>query len=368
MQRTLECFKENGYSVKHVCISTEKHPFDRNAYPEYVPEPETVFISTKLNPFQAGFHLLKGRSYHLSRFESGELEEKLKQLLQKEHYDVIFLESLYSAACLDVIQLNSNAKIVIRTHNAEFVLWERIAALTKNPLKKWYISKLSAQLKKEELSILNSVDAIATLSSEDSKIFQKLGVKTTIGLIPIALPDVAKKTDYSSTTFFHLGSMNWKPNREAVQSLLENIFPLIQNKIPDAYLKIAGSFMSDFDCKSQDKNVEVLGFIEDAEDFFRSEGIFLSPIQSGSGVRVKILEAMNLGTSVITTKIGAEGIHTTDGIIIAKNQAEFVQSAIDLYLDEEKRKELGTKAFQYIRENHSIKTVASKLNDFLRSI
>ena len=124
MQRMLECFKENAYSVKHLCISTEKHPFNTAAYPDQSIDPETVFISTKMDPLKAAINLLKGRSYHLARFESSELKSKLIQILQKEQFDLIFLESIYSTTALEVIRNYSMAKIVIRTHNVEFKLWE----------------------------------------------------------------------------------------------------------------------------------------------------------------------------------------------------------------------------------------------------
>lgn len=368
MQRTLECFQENGYTVKHVCISTEKHPFDHTAYPDYIVAPETVFISTKLNPFHASYHLLKGRSYHLSRFESSDLNEKLKQLLLSDQFDVIFLESLYSTTSLAVIRKYSKAKVVVRTHNVEFVLWERIASASNNALKKWYIGKLSAQLKKEELTILGNVDAIATLSNEDTEIFRSLGINTKMQLVPVALPEVTSKTDYSSSTFFHLGSMNWKPNREAVRELIEHILPEIQKEIPEAKLKIAGSFMSEFKQEYNSKNVEIIGFVDDAENFFREEGIFLCPIYSGSGVRIKILEAMNVGSPIITTKMGAEGLNSDNPVIIAEDQQDFVQRAIDLYRNEGKRRELGERSYQFIRTNYSIHAVAKKLNDFLRSV
>lgn len=368
MQRTLECFLENDYTIKHLCISTEKHPFDPNAYPDYIKGPETIFISTKLNPFQATYHLLKGRSYHLSRFESKELEIRLTQLLLQDKFDVIFLESLYAATSIEVIRKNSKAKVVLRTHNVEFVLWERIAVQSSNPLKKWYISKLSDQLKKEEISILNKVDSIATLSEDDRKIFRNLGVKTRIDLIPIALPEVNTKTDYSSTSFFHLGSMNWKPNREAVQQLINHIFPKILAELPQAQLKIAGSFMSEFSMEKLPKNTEIIGFVDDSDLFYREQGIFLCPIHSGSGVRIKILEAMNVGSPIITTKMGAEGLISDAPVIIAEDEQEFVQSAIDLYRNEERREELGKKSKQFIRTNYSIQAIAKKINDFLRSI
>jgi glycosyltransferase involved in cell wall biosynthesis len=368
MQRMLECFKENAYSVKHLCISTEKHPFNTAAYPDHSIDPETVFISTKMDPLKAAINLLKGRSYHLARFESSELKSKLIQILQKEQFDLIFLESIYSTTALEVIRNYSMAKIVIRTHNVEFKLWERIAFGTKNPLKKWYISKLAAQLKREELLTLNKVDAIATLSVDDSELFRSNGINVKMELIPISLPNVPLKSTYSNPSFYHLGSMNWKPNQEAVLDILENIFPAILKEIPDAHLKLAGSFMIDFLTNKTLKNVEVTGFADNADDFFRQEGIFLCPDHSGSGIRIKILEAMNVGSPIITTRIGAEGLNENNALIIASNEQDFIQSAIDLYRDEAKRKDLGTKSHQYIRANYSIQAVANKLNDFLRSI
>jgi polysaccharide biosynthesis protein PslH len=368
MQRNLECFKENGFTVRHLCISTEKHPFNSAEYPQYITNPESVFISTTLNPLHAFFGLLKGESYHVSRFRSVEFEHKLKEILEKEQFDILFLESLYTTPYLQVLWEFSNAKIVVRAHNVEFKLWERIASTTKNPFKKWYINRLSKQLKNYEISTLKKVDAIATISQDDSRLFSECGINVQMDCIPIAIPESIAKSNYASNSFFHLGSMNWKPNQEAVKELLHPIFPSIQKVLPQARLKLAGSFMPERLEGTNQANIELIGFVDDPEDFFRSEGIFLCPIQSGSGVRIKIVEAMNIGAPIITTAIGAEGIDSTDGIIIASNNDEFIQSALDLYHNEEKRKELGTKARQFIRDNYSIHAVAKKLNDFLRSI
>jgi glycosyltransferase involved in cell wall biosynthesis len=117
-----------------------------------------------------------------------------------------------------------------------------------------------------------------------------------------------------------------------------------------------------------DEGIHFDGFVEDPSVFFREKGIFLSPVYSGSGVRIKIMEAMSVGTPVITTTLGATGItNDNETIIIADTDQQLIEKAILLYEDRDLREKLGKNSTAFIRENFSRGAVSKKLRNVLEA-
>lgn len=371
MESFLNCLLENKWEVTHICISTEKHPFSIDNYPKDLQQKikiKSIFISTKVSFKNAFNALLKGESYTISRFKSVEFSFEIKQTLANNKFDLAILESLYATGNIKELIEQEDLKILLRTHNVEHKLWGDKAVKCINPLKKMYLNLLAKQLKKYEIETLRKVDGILTISELDEKEFQQLDTYQSIITIPVALPFIQKRSDYSSTSFFFIGSMNWQPNIEAVNLLLETIFPLIQKEIPDAKLVLAGSFMTPQLKNHRQKGVEILGFVPDLERFFNENGIMLSPIQTGSGVRVKLLEAMNSGIPIVSSLKGAEGININGQLIVEDNAQEFAKKAVKLYSNINFRAELGSKSYEFAQNNYSTITIAKTIREFVDTL
>ena len=109
-----------------------------------------------------------------------------------------------------------------------------------------------------------------------------------------------------------------------------------------------------------DKKTSVMnhGFVENSTDFMLTKGILVLPIQSGSGVRMKLLEALSLGIPVVTTAVGAQGINDFSTVYSAETEEEFVSKIAELLLSSEKQLLLGQKAFEYVAENYSTSTIS----------
>ncbi|MCX6297226.1 MAG: glycosyltransferase, partial [Bacteroidetes bacterium] len=168
----------------------------------------SVFIDTSINPLDAILNLFTSKSYNIVRFHSKVFEKVLVERLLSEEYDVIHLETLWVAPYVDVIRKNSKAKIVLRSQNVEFLIWERLAEDTLNPIKKIYLKILSKRLKKYELGMLNKYDAIATITELDSITFNSLGCSIPIIHIPFGIDLEKYKIDISSLekpSVFHIG-------------------------------------------------------------------------------------------------------------------------------------------------------------------
>lgn len=316
--------------LKIITVETEKHPFNaQNFESEFLEKTkiESVFIDTKINLIDAFSALVTSDTYNVSRFFSADFDKKLSRFLQRNKFDIVHLESLFMTPYISTIRRNSKAKIVLRSHNLEHIIWQRLSDTTTQPAKKLYLKHLASRLKKYEQKTINEVDGIATISFEDTQKFQELKCKVPICTIPFGI-DLDKypiQTVHNNLplNLFHIGALNWQPNLEAVNWFLKNVWPKISNQ--EVLLHLAGRDIPDSIISNKDPKIKIHGEVNDAKKFMTENQIMIVPLLSGSGMRVKIIEGMALGKLVITTQIGAEGIacEHNKNILIANSPDEF---------------------------------------------
>ena len=362
----------SGCQVKVLSAYSHKHPVSLSEIPnEY--NFEAVYFDLKLKPFQALTCLLSGESYHIKRFVNKEFEKKLTEVLCDSTFDVIHIESLFLTPYIETIRKYSGAKVVLRSHNVEHFIWQQVAKSCKNPAKRWYLKHLSRTLKKYELGHLNTYDGIVAISEKDALFFKKNGLNKPITAIPlgISVPTLGDMP-MESNSLFHLGAMDWVPNREGVEWFMENVWTLVSERIPDVKLYLAGRKMPEsfFRYGAMFPNVSVEGTIDDVVDFMAAKQINIVPLLSGSGIRVKIIEAMSLGKVVITTTVGAEGIDCEDGVhlLIADTPEMFAAQVERCINDKNLCSEIGEKARQLIINAYSIDGLTQKLIDFYKTL
>lgn len=367
MSGTLDCLKQLNYTIEHICISTKKHQFDTKAYPTDF-RTQAVEIDTSIYPFAALKQLLMGRSYNISRFQTNAFKNILLETVQSTKFDLVIFDSLYCAVFIDEIRKHTSAKLVVRTHNVEYKIWRELAKSSSNPMKKWYLSTLSRQLQREEQRILNSADGIMSITSDDSESFKEMGIKVPISTIAVPRETDQVKTDYSSSTLYFIGSMNWEPNIEALHYLLDEIWPGIKKEIPEAKLLLIGSFMDTMNLPERN-GVSILGFVDQLDEIYLNEGILLCPIRSGSGVRIKVLEAMSKGAPIVSTQKGVEGIQSGSAcFLVATSTNDFIKKASEIYASQPLRESLGKNAQEFIQNNYSLESIAETIDEFLRSV
>ena len=366
IQRFLEALIQGGYDITYLTYETHKHPYNESTWPLEIQKRihiESIFVDTEVRLIPLLSKTVKGTSYHLSRFRSPQIDEKLRGLLSSNSFDKIILDGLYSAACLDTIRLHSSCKVYVRTHNVEHEIWKTLALNTSKPAKSYLIRILSNLLKKEEFQLLSAVDGIFSISPEDSKKFVALGIKTPIVEIPVSMELMEPSKSGSSNQFFFIGGMDWMPNREAVDLLISEIFPQIKAKIPNAVLHIAGAGTEQL---QGGKGIKCHGFVPDSTEFMQQSGTLLLPLKSGSGVRIKLLEAMRIGVPIVTTSIGKEGIEALDCMSIADTTEAFIAAAISLNENMDLKEKFAQNSRSFIQKNYSPSTIATALNEALR--
>jgi len=360
----------NDVEVNILTIATVKHPFKRETFSEdYIRNTkiDSAFIDTSIKIKDAVLNLFSTKSYNITRFYSAEFQALIKSKLFQQQYDVILLEGLFVMPYYDVIKKFSNAKIVYRAHNIEYKIWEQNAASEKNSLKKGYLTLLAKRLKKYELLMLNKVDGIATITENDLQKLKTLGVavpmKTTPFGIDISTYKISSESD--KNTLFYIGSMDWMPNIEAVKWFLKEVL----NKV-DIPFYLAGKNISAEFLNYQQQNLIVAGEVESATDFMNAHQIMVVPLFSGSGMRIKIVEAMALGKVVIATSLAAEGItceHKKD-ILIANTAAEFIEMIAWCKSNPKEIKTIGEEATKRIALYYDNKVIVNNLVTFFKSL
>ena len=363
-----------GHDVKVLSVNTHKHFTEVKSLPEdYVKKTgiEFIFVDTRVKPLQAALNLFGKRSYNIVRFFSADFAKRLSEILQENDFDIIQMESIFLIDYLPVIRKYSKAKIVLRAPNVEYMIWERMAEAESNPLKKLYLKLLSRRLKREETNVLNRFDAIYTLTRNDMEILRRHGARVPMTFIPTGL-DVSKTIDTQDDneeelSVFHIGALDWMPNQEGLRWFLSEVWPYVSANFPEVKFYIAGRRPPEWIENLQEKNVVVLGEVEDAGAFIKKHPVMVVPLFSGSGMRVKIIEGMMLGRAVVSTAVGAEGIIVKNGedIMIADDSVSFREALTELLGDEVKLKSLREKAAENCRKNYSEEVITRRLAEFL---
>ena len=360
-----------GHRVKVVCISTAKHPLKVNAVPDDFRAStgiEGVFVDTALNIVDAFTDLVTADNYNISRFFSPDMDIRLIQLLSQEQFDIIHLESLFVTPYIPTLRRYSNAPIVLRSHNLEHVIQERIAQGERNLLKKPYRKFLARQLKQFEAEVLQRVDGVAAITASDAAHMQEHGTKTPIVTIPFGIwpEDYPVIQPPGPPVLFHLGSMDWMPNEEGVRWLLRTVWPRVIQKHPEARLHLAGNRMPKDLIRQRLAGTTVRGRVPDANEYIAARHVMLVPLFSAGGMRVKIIEGMAMGKCVISTSIGAEGIEHVAGrhLLIADNANAFVQQIDKVLADPDTAEQIGLNAAKLVRSKYANPAIIGDLVAF----
>lgn len=369
---------EQGIDVTIQAISTQKHPSTIEQIPHELKDKIKFYlveVNTKVSVFKAITNLLfSNLPYNIERFINPNYSNKLKGLINSSQFDIIQLEGLYLLPYVSKIKEVTNKPIVYRSHNLEHEIWQRLSLNERNWLKAKYFKHLSKRLYKLERNVNNLASAIVTISKKEEDWFNSQNnVKPSIH-IPAGFKKIKLETSNikEPDKLCFIGSLDWIPNLEGLKWFIDNTLPLALSKIPKLELHIAGRNASkafeDYLCGK--KGVVFHGEVEDSKQFLSQYGMMIVPLLSGSGMRVKIVEAMFLRLAIITTSIGCEGIDVTNGenIIIANSSDDFAKEIEVLTQSPELIDSISSNAFTFADENFNIARLTEKLIGFYKNI
>lgn len=290
--------------------------------------------------------------------------------------DLVIYENLEAVGFFSSIVRRElpTAMQVYDAHNIDSELWKQLAAAEDNPVFKTYADNAL----QAETHLYKIVDAFCCCSEADREKLFALNQGSLPGFtIPNGVDTNAKPFDknplkHSQQEILFCGSLDYYPNEEGLIWFYEHVFPLIKKTIPVVVLTLVGA--SARNEKNQrlldDPSVHVAGRVADVQPFYYRAGPCIAPLLSGSGTRLKILEAMSFGNPVVSTGIGAAGIAAEHGnhILIAADANDFAKQLLALMQDKNLFEKIRQNARQLVSSVYDWKVIGSKLDEHFKSL
>jgi glycosyltransferase involved in cell wall biosynthesis len=291
----------------------------------------------------------------VSRHYSRELKRKIDALIAAENYESIVCDFLAAAP-----NLTDLGQCVLFQHNVETTIWQRHAEQSRSLLKRLFFQLQARKMEAYERKICRAAKHVIAVSEIDAcRMKQMFGIETVTS-VPTGVDAeyfAPRGVAPHLSDIVFCGSMDWMPNVDAVLYFLSEILPLIRDKLPDATFTIAG--------RSPDAKVLravqglagvcVTGKVEDMRPYLWGAKISVVPIRIGGGTRLKIYECMAAGVPVVSTTVGAEGLHYQDGadIVLADDPGCFAAACVRLLSDDAARSAMAHNALESVQTKFS---------------
>jgi glycosyltransferase involved in cell wall biosynthesis len=295
----------------------------------------------------AGYALLTGQSFILARDRRRGMHRMVHHLLRDRPFDVIHADQLNMA---QYVPERFSGQVIFDAHNAVWTITDRMAAHERSALRRIALHLEARRIRLAERRICERADVVLTTTVEDQTALRAASRKRFWGeIIPIGVAVPAEPPNQGTAPMLlHVGTMFYPPNADAVRWFVAEVFDRIRAAVPEARFVVVGA-RPPADIAALDdpaRGIEVRGYVPDIAPLLAEAAATVVPTRAGSGMRVKILEAMAMGVPVVTTTVGAEGIRVVPEthLLIADDAAAFADAAVRLLSDPALRARLRVQA------------------------
>lgn len=308
--------------------------------------------------------LFTSRPFSVIAHRSNLFESRIDWLLKNEHFDIIHYDTIalsrFNRNCITIPR-------VMTHHNIESNLMQRRAQVEKNSLVKYYLYRQAKRLRDYEIAETGKFAVNIVMSEKDGEELKKINPHVDIEVVPNGVD-----TNYftlnegeETKSVIYTGGMNMFANKDAVLYFLKEIWPIIITEEPDVKFYAIGQDPPPelIRFSDSDRRIIVPGYVNDIRPFVSKAAVYVVPLRVGGGTRLKILDAMAMGKSIVSTSIGCEGLEVSDGrnILISDNPADFASKTVEYLNNRNKRIDLGKAARSLAESRYSWQIIGNTL-------
>lgn len=383
MQRCFHLLHQLSRYFKVTAIIHQDLESFEKARSEYPSLNNVEVISTEnYKDFTDVYSLLPARMRNALRFRwySRSVSEKtdssfllyfplLRKLLFKRKYDVVLLENLNTLNAAKLIRrLSPGTKILFDAHNVD-------SELAAETMQGHQNESMVNRIRERESSLYKYADAFIACSNKDKDTLLKMNdQKIRGGVVPngVTIHNGFPIKDDKSCSLIFCGSLHYPPNAEAMLWFYHDIWPLLVKQLPQLTLTIITDQVlpPQLENLTDDKSIYISGQVPDVKTFYNKATVAIVPLKSGSGTRLKILEAMSLGVPVVSTSKGAEGLdYTNDRHLIVSDDARgFSEQLISLLNNKTKQAEIIGQALLLVNHKYNWDAIGASLQGFINNL
>jgi len=318
-------------------------------------------------------NLFSRNPYTVKKYHSKEIYRKIKDLIKKENISVLFLDHLHVAFYGELAKKDfPSIKILLREHNVESEFWQRMYLEEKSFFKRLYFKIQAKKILDYEKNIVKIFNKCLIISKRDEEILHNICKQAKTVAVPTAINlNEYKKywaLDPVPFSIIFVGDYSWPPNTKGILWFLEEVWPRVKNNFPEVKIFIVGRNPTNAMKKYLSQDVIITGEVKSVKEWIARASIFIAPLFSGAGIRIKILEAMAMERPVISTSLGAEGINIKHmkNIIIADTKEQFLDGIKYLFAKKENGRKLAKNGRRMVEVNHSFKRIEEILRHAIK--
>jgi len=308
-------------------------------------------------------------SYHLGGLRSHAMQDRLSDLLRRERFDIVQLES----SQMSFLESPPDTCTVLDEHNVEYTLLSRLATLESSPARRAFGQLESAKARREEAAAWRRSTGCVFTSEVDLQEMRRSAAATPACVVPNGV-DLAyfrpTRAIPAADTLVYTGTMNYRPNADAVAFFVREVLPRILRLRAAVRLVVVGQGAPPSLLRLASDHVEFTGAVEDVRPYLARAAVVVAPIRIGSGTRLKIMEAMAMARPVVTTTIGCEGLPVLDGehVLVANDPETFSESTVRLLSERRFATELAQSGLALAEREFGWASCAARLERFYDQI
>lgn len=311
--------------------------------------------------------LVTDKPFLIERDDSSAMRAAIERKLDEQDFDAVHADQLSMAQFAMDLPLRLR---VLDEHNAVWTIVQRAAANERWGPKRLLAELEWRRLREYERRTCEAFDVVTVVSDQDlAALTEAAGPRFNAQVIPIAVDTeemAFRPRTAESQHVVSVATMYYPPNAQAVKWFAETAFPIVRREFPEVRFYVAGSRppRSILALARPDSGVVVAGYVDDLDPVYRRAALMIVPLQAGSGMRVKILEAFARGVPVVSTTIGAEGIGARPGehLLLGDTPEELAHAVSQILRDPRLGARLALAARKLVESRYDWRTALSGLD------
>lgn len=270
--------------------------------------------------------------YMVMAHRTARMRETVGRLVADRQIDLVHAEWTPLVAN---VPAGLDVPVAIAAHNVESLIWWRYHENETSTARRAYVGMQARKVERFEARALRDADVVISVSEEDGERIRALG-QEHVQVAPNGVDATAfaprRDAEVVPDSLLFVGSLDWRPNLDAVAYFLDEIRTPLLKLRPDARLTIVGRHPPDWLEKrvASSAGISIAASVPDVQPYVASAAVSIVPLRIGGGSRLKICEALAMERPVVSTSVGAEGLELGDGIARADGAEAFARAVVQV--------------------------------------
>ena len=345
-------------TLTYAPICTKKHPGDFSAVDhsiQLIPLRIDTSISMKVLRRSVSVPM------NVLRYSTSEAMSTLYSRDSIEQFDVVICDGFYALTIVPKSWFASK-QIIYRSHNLEHEHWKQRARFMPWYLR-WFYKRISRQMKRLEYSLVSATHTVLSISHEETQRLREWNANTHTCYPVFKTKHHLIRGNESVPSIGFIGNFDWFPNVDAMHKFIGEIWPLISAKHPSVQLEIAGRGSEIFNHPTH--RIKGLGFVDSLENYYQRQQVMVSPLAYGTGLNMKVFEALSYGKVIVTSALSVRGFENKTPFLIAETPKEFAEFVLRMLGSSDQRGTLESNISTYIKTTFDQETFRIQLEQHI---